>query len=310
MDVAYDIIGDIHGHADRLEALLHKLGYSHRAGVRRHPERQAIFVGDLVDRGEHQVRTLRIVRAMVEAGTARAIMGNHEFNAIAWATPDRHEPGEHLRRRTGHTGQKNRRQHHAFLADVGEDSAEHKAWIEWMKQLPLWIEEPGMRVVHACWSPRHAEALKPHLADGARLTEELIENASQRGTDAYVALETLLKGEEIALPEGVSFHDKDGHERHEIRTQWWNPHLTTYRDASIGLRPEDVPDVAIVGREVIPETDRPTFIGHYWLNPREPMKPRSNRVACVDYSAGKGGPLACYRFDGESELSASKFVAA
>jgi hypothetical protein len=30
----------------------------------------------------------------------------------------------------------------------------------------------------------------------------------------------------------------------------------------------------------------------------------------VDYSAGKGGPLVAYRFDGERELGAEKFIAA
>jgi len=310
MTAACDVIGDVHGHADRLEALLHRLGYTHRAGTWRHPERTAIFVGDLIDRGAHQVRTLRIVRSMIDAGTARATMGNHEFNAIAWATPDADHPGEHLRRRTGPVGEKNRRQHQAFLADVGEDSAEHTYWIEWMKQLPLWIEEPGFRVVHACWSPRHVETLHPYVDPEACLTEGLIDSASRRGSDTYHAIETLLKGEEVALPDGVSFFDKDGHERTEIRTQWWRPELTTYRDACIGLRPDDVPDLEMAGRVAIPEVDRPTFIGHYWLSPREPMAPRSKRVACVDYSAGKGGPLVCYRFDGEGELTAEKFVSA
>ena len=83
MTFAYDVIGDVHGHADRLEALLQKMGYSHRAGAWRHPERTAIYVGDLIDRGPHQVRTLEMVRAMIDAGSARATMGNHEFNAIA-----------------------------------------------------------------------------------------------------------------------------------------------------------------------------------------------------------------------------------
>jgi hypothetical protein len=33
-----------------------------------------------------------------------------------------------------------------------------------------------------------------------------------------------------------------------------------------------------------------------------------DQVACVDYSAGKGGPLVAYRFNGEPVLSASSFV--
>ena len=35
--MSYDIIGDIHGHADKLESLLAKLGYRNRNGCWRHP---------------------------------------------------------------------------------------------------------------------------------------------------------------------------------------------------------------------------------------------------------------------------------
>jgi hypothetical protein len=34
------------------------------------------------------VQTVNTVRRMVEAGTALAVMGNHELNAIAWHTSD------------------------------------------------------------------------------------------------------------------------------------------------------------------------------------------------------------------------------
>ena len=308
--MAYDIIGDGHGHADRLEALLQKMGYQYRSGAWRHPSRTAIFVGDLIDRGDHQVRTLEIVRDMMDVGSARATMGNHEFNAIAWATPHPDRPGDHLRTRTGSKGQRNRHQHQAFLTDVGEDTAEHAAWIAWMLDLPVWIEEPSFRVVHACWSPKHVDVIRPHLRDGHLMTADIVDQASRKGSAMYEAVETLLKGEEVELPHGTSFVDKDGHERHEIRTKWWMPDLTTYREACIGLSPEDVPDVPIVNRVPIPEPDRLTFIGHYWLSPRSDMEPRSPRVACVDYSAGKGGPLVAYRFDGEPELAAENFIAA
>ena len=82
---AYDVIGDVHGHAGVLRGLLAKLGYVER-GAYRHPERQAVFVGDLIDRGPEQLATLRIVRSMVDAGDTLAVLGNHEFNAVAWAT--------------------------------------------------------------------------------------------------------------------------------------------------------------------------------------------------------------------------------
>ena len=81
----YDIVGDIHGHADPLHRLLDKLGYAEIAGVFRHRERKMIFVGDFVDRGPEQREVLRIARSMCDAGVASAVMGNHEFNAIGWA---------------------------------------------------------------------------------------------------------------------------------------------------------------------------------------------------------------------------------
>ena len=39
---AYDLIGDIHGHAPRLRRLLAQLGYRETDGVYRHPQRQAL----------------------------------------------------------------------------------------------------------------------------------------------------------------------------------------------------------------------------------------------------------------------------
>ncbi|MEU0104689.1 polynucleotide kinase-phosphatase [Streptomyces sp. NPDC006251] len=71
----FDIIGDIHGCAAELEALLGKLGYTD--GV--HPEgRTAVFVGDLVDRGPDSPGVLRRVMSMVKSGNALCVPGNHE----------------------------------------------------------------------------------------------------------------------------------------------------------------------------------------------------------------------------------------
>jgi protein phosphatase len=71
----FDIIGDIHGCSAELESLLGKLGYVD--GV--HPDgRQAVFVGDLVDRGPDSPGVLRRVMAMVKSGNALCVPGNHE----------------------------------------------------------------------------------------------------------------------------------------------------------------------------------------------------------------------------------------
>jgi hypothetical protein len=93
-EMNYDIIGDIHGHADALERLLQKLGYTRKFGVYSHPEeRQVVFVGDFIDRGPKIRETLHIVRDMVLSGNAQAVMGNHEFNAISFHTPHTEKGG-------------------------------------------------------------------------------------------------------------------------------------------------------------------------------------------------------------------------
>ncbi|MBV9932047.1 MAG: polynucleotide kinase-phosphatase [Alphaproteobacteria bacterium] len=79
----FDIVGDVHGCADELERLLADLGYAVRwdgteVAVTPPAGRSAIFVGDLVDRGPRSPDVLRIVRHMVEAGTALAVVGNHD----------------------------------------------------------------------------------------------------------------------------------------------------------------------------------------------------------------------------------------
>ena len=77
----FDIIGDVHGCCDELEALLEQLGYQREDGaVWAHPEgRKVIFVGDLVDRGPRIVDTLTTVMSMSRAGTALCVPGNHDI---------------------------------------------------------------------------------------------------------------------------------------------------------------------------------------------------------------------------------------
>lgn len=79
----FDIIGDVHGCADELERLLGDLGYGiawdgRTVSVTAPEGRIAVFVGDLVDRGPRSPDVLRIVRHMVESGTALAVVGNHD----------------------------------------------------------------------------------------------------------------------------------------------------------------------------------------------------------------------------------------
>lgn len=85
----FDVVGDVHGCLPELLELLEKLGYrvtrdaSGRAVDAEHPEhRQAVFVGDLVDRGPDSPGVLRLVMGMVGAGHALAVPGNHEDKLV------------------------------------------------------------------------------------------------------------------------------------------------------------------------------------------------------------------------------------
>jgi len=119
----YDVIGDIHGCADELEGLLGVLGYRRDggAGPYRHGSRRAIFVGDLIDRGPQQLGVLQTVKEMVDSGSARMVLGNHEFNALADATEWPVASGKFLRPHDDPSdpkSAKNERQHEEFLDQV------------------------------------------------------------------------------------------------------------------------------------------------------------------------------------------------
>lgn len=281
--------------------MLSGLGYEERENVYRHPSRIAVFLGDFIDRGPEQLQVMRIARSMIEAGSARAVMGNHEFNAIAWATRDAND--EFLRPHT----EKNEAQHRAFLEQIGAGSTAHAEAVAWFKTLPLWLNLDGLRIIHACWHPKSQAALANWVDDRARLTEDGVRAVNQQSSAAYTAAEILLKGPEAQLPGRHFFHDKDGHLRREARLRWWDPNATTFRTAALGIDapetslPDDpVPTNFLYGDAV------PVLFGHYWL--RGTPSILSPLASCLDFSVAKGGVLAAYRWSGETRLQQENLI--
>ncbi len=299
----YDLIGDIHGHAGELKALLTQLGYQPgHSGVYAHPERRVIFLGDFIDRGPQIRETLQIARGMIDAGHALAVMGNHEYNAICFHTkgPD----GKPLRPHTD----KNIQQHSATLDAFRDDPEELDEYLQWMKQLPLWLELDEFRVIHACWHPELIDRVRDQVR-GNRLTETFLHESAQKGAEAYEILEILLKGIEKQLPLGEIFRDKDNHVRTEMRIQWWkSPRGLTYADYGLGGRfsSKPLPASFFDTYHYPPEAEKPVFIGHYWLRGEPALQ--SPSVCCLDYSVAKGGELVAYRWNGEQELREGNFV--
>jgi hypothetical protein len=303
----YDLIGDIHGYATELKALLTKMDYQELDGVWQHPERRVIFLGDFVDRGPEQVETVQIAKAMVEKSNALAVMGNHEFNAVCWATKDSQNPSQCLRLHTD----KNLGQHKEFLEQVGEGSELHKDFVEWFKTLPIFLDLPELRVVHACWSPKHLAQARGYTDKENRLQSGSWEKASREGSEACDTIETLLKGLEILLPEPHFFLDKEGNPRHEIRTRWWQTENLTYHALAMvpGSEIDKIPHYPLKAH-ILPGYDekKPVFVGHYWRT-GEPA-PLTEYIACLDYSVAveNGGKLCAYRFNNDSKIDPNRFV--
>ncbi|SFM43309.1 metallophosphoesterase [Nitrosomonas communis] len=291
----YDIIGDIHGHADALDALLQKLGYVFREGVYQHNQHKVIFLGDFIDRGPQQREVIQLVKPMIEQGYALSVMGNHEFNAICYATLG--QDGKPLRAHDA----KNNKQHEAFLAAY-PDIDERLQIINWFKTLPVYIDTGGIRVIHASWNEKALHEISTLLDVKQCLIGNVYEKCSEKDSAPYRAIETLLKGPEVVLPDGVTFTDKDGHIRSVARIKWWTPaHHELKERLHLGAEltsDHKLADMTLDSGHNYPQTNKPAFIGHYWMNEEIP-KPLSHNCACLDYSIAKGGKLVAYKWRGE-----------
>lgn len=301
------MIGDIHGELLALDRLLARLGCDPDAGV---AERPLVFVGDLVDRGPDSPGVVRRVRQLVDAGVAWSVAGNHELNLLqqdhkegnGWffghddAYPWRHD---------GHV------EHRPFPSVEVMDPVERQELAGFLASLPLALERPDLRVVHACWDAAalgqlpvtgdvaplaedFQDALRRGLHDGGHL--RLAERERQRFRDlrdpetrpdvhlpgmlalslaeqAGNPIKVLTSGTEEAIDIANTFY-VGGKWRVVQRSRWWE----RYTD-----------DAAVV-------------VGHYWRRRGEPdpgkhdlwdsvppagwAGPRGN-VFCVDYSVGR-----------------------
>lgn len=320
----YDVIGDVHGCADELRDLLDAMGYRSTGpnDAYWHPSRLAIFVGDLIDRGAQQKQVLEIVKAMVDAGTARMVLGNHEFNAMAYATEWPDKPGKYLRPHDDPTdprSKKNEDQHAAFLKQLSDD--ERDFYLRWFWTQPLWLDLGELRVVHACWHEDSIALVRRELGGDRFTKKDQLARASTRDDPLYNAVETLLKGPEISLADHdqPSYRDKDGHLRDRARMSWWNADASTLRSlAEMGgnfttedhAPYPDLPDLEVAAehRGYVYTHQVPVFYGHYWRSgqPRH-QHDWTDYTACVDFSAVKAGTLTAYRWSGERQIQPKNY---
>jgi hypothetical protein len=269
-----DIIGDIHGMHTRLVAMLDALGYRRTAGRWAHAEqRKIVFVGDYVDRGARVAEVVELARELCDHRVALALAGNHDTNAIAFATRahDRvfdaatawreasarlaagadsaRAPTAWLRPHDA----KNLKQHQDTIRGFAS-AADYESCVRHFMTLPVYLELPGLRAVHAAWIPPAIRALDAWAATKgvtagirANSIDEAIEiqqtraapderhwgelldlGARQQALDfapdesVAIALERIVKGVEMRLPGDVHLADGGGHARGEMRIRWFD----------------------------------------------------------------------------------------
>ncbi len=305
----YDLIGDVHGCAHALARLLEGLGYHRQAGVWRHPRRQAVFLGDIIDRGPHIREALHLVHDMVDHGQAHCILGNHEFNALGWYMPA--PPG------SGRAFVRDRSPRFARLLQETFQQFEHhpaewQAFRDWFYELPLYLENERFRVVHACWDGDVIARLRTFLDEG-RINPAILREAGLPGSFICQALDRLLRGTDMPLPQGMTLTSEEGFVRTFFRTKFWEENPQTYGD--VVFQPGGLPEHAArlplsqqqKNRLFLYGPDEPLlFVGHYWR--RGQPGPLRDNLACLDYSAVKNGKLVAYRLDQETRLDPAKFV--
>ena len=300
----YDIIGDIHGHADALEILLQKMGYERKSGIYSHPQKRKVaFVGDFIDRGPKIRETLHLVKDMCDSENALAIMGNHEYNAICFHTPHT-ENGGFFRDHN----LKEIEQHIDTLKQFKHYESEWIYFLNWFRSLRLFFENDNFRMVHACWDDAHINWLKNNYKG---MNSEFLSIAANRSNPGavYNIVEETLKGKEIKLPNGISFTDKDGAVRNECRVKWWSEKSKRFHYADILQACPDELKIEVIDKKEnfhSYENDKPVFFGHYWLKGTPIIE--NPKAICLDYSVARGGKLVACRTNIENGELKLEFV--
>lgn len=303
----YDIIPDIHADIDRLTQTLLTLGYLPGNASWSHPEgRIAAFLGDFIDMGRANRSVLTLVRAMRDQGTAVAIMGNHELNALLYHRPglnaDRTDDG-YMRAHSA----KNRDQHKTFLDEFPVGHPDTNEMMDWFLSLPLFLDLGGLRLVHACWDDARMAIIGNRRPNGLLAIDDLQEIALENDASGFAeAVLTTLKGPEAELPDPHHFLDIKGHRRTALRLKWWQSGALTWRDAALSVPdPETLPATPIEGDvafRAYGAEAKPVFFGHYKRS-GTPAIDAPNAV-CLDYPR-----VTCaYRWAGEATLDPQNLV--
>lgn len=303
LGIGYDIIGDVHGYADELELMLRSMDYTDTDGIWRHAHRKAIFVGDFIHRGPKSKSVIAIVRKMVEFGSAFAILGNHEINAILYFTKSKgfplHEPSASARQLLT-----------AFQLEYLRQDDQLDDDIKWLRSLPLYLDFNRFRVVHAYWNEQHIEVIREIYLEG-RLRKSILKDLAARKEPVFKAITEVTRGIEVFMPSNLVIKDNKHLPRNSFRIKWWKSmENQTFKEMSFGGRFElpayTIPKEICKIYPVYTSREPLLFVGHYCVGAMQQFQ--TDNVCCVDACIANGGKLCAYRYYGESKWNRNHLV--
>jgi len=305
-DNSLDIIGDIHGEYNALVALLTHLGYDEN-GIHA-DNRKVVFVGDFVDRGHNSTAVLDLAERWINAGRAVAVLGNHEINLLrndpkegsGWFFDERHQDDKEK------YGDYHR-----------PDQAAREKIVKFLSSLPIALERPDLRVIHAAWCADLIEQIRDRKIGTVQEQFDLLETAllaklEERGISADKDQEKSTHAEALrheSTPPPFLY----AHAEYDEAMQMGNP----LKVLTSGVE-RKLPDPSGVFRaggkwrfvERVAWWDEydekvPVVVGHYWrsfnqnanaeaheselFDSVDPLAwhGKHNNVFCIDFSVGK-----------------------
>lgn len=300
----YDIIGDVHGHADQLRSLLKNMGYKLNGDFYSHPVRKAVFVGDFINRGPKIRETIILIRKMVENGSAYAILGNHEMYAVLYYLRD--TEGKYYKKRIP----KYQLQINQTLDEFVPYKEEFKSHLKWLRTLPMFLDFGDIRVIHACWDDKNVQQIKDVITE-AKLSKTILREIALNGTQFSASFWESCKGVDFQLPKDLLIFDDEGRPHRSFRMKWWDsPEGMTFKDISLESRFElpayTIPKELVVARTPYPKNAPIVFFGHYCL--KQCCGILTENICCVDSCVTRTGKLLAYRWGGEKKLNKSNFI--
>lgn len=232
-----DIIGDVHGEIEALTKLLSVLGYS-TAGV--HPSgRRLVFVGDLTDRGPDSPAVIDFVSQLVADERGYCVLGNHDLNLLLEL--EKHDNGWFYGDAFEHDGK-------LIPQRLADDDVRTRT-LDFFRTLPVALERPGLRVVHAYWDQDAISRVRGEPDVKALFKQYESQIAVECAMDASIdetdqglrhqndnPVKLLTSGPERRVDTPF---EASGKLRYEGRVKWWETHddsqnLTVFGHYSLG----------------------------------------------------------------------------